>query len=200
MDKEGQETKENRDYTSITEHSNILADHAKQKDAKGYLQQQISNSDSNSSISGSCVCGSVRWESAYPPSRASFCYCRTCSKISGGAFIAFMDLPASSVAFLPSNSSQSSTFKLMAVSKSAERGFCSACGSTLTMRYFATPETLYLTMASADEKSPKFGAKDMESLSKKHIYVRDKVGWYTLPDDGLPRFETMPNEAKYLVV
>lgn len=87
----------------------------------------------------------------------------------------------------------------MALSKNAERGFCSACGSTLTMRYFATPETLYLTVASVDKVSGKDGIHGVEGLSKKHLYVGDKVDWYSLPDDGLPRFDTMPNEAKYLV-
>ena len=87
----------------------------------------------------------------------------------------------------------------MAISKNAERGFCSACGSSLTFRYRATPETLYLTIASVDEEGRKGGIDALEGLSKKHIYVREKVDWYNLPDDGMPRFETMPNEAKYLI-
>jgi hypothetical protein len=86
----------------------------------------------------------------------------------------------------------------MAISKNAERGFCSACGSSLTFRYHATPDTLYVTMASVDEEARKGGVDPLEGLIKKHIYVGEKVDWYKLPDDGLPRFETMPNEVKYL--
>ncbi len=82
----------------------------------------------------------------------------------------------------------------MSLSKNAERGFCGACGSTLTMRYWATPETMYLTIASVDR-----GSEALKGLKKKHLYVGEKVEWYELPDDGLPRFETMPNESKYLV-
>jgi hypothetical protein len=67
------------------------------------------------------------------------------------------------------------------------------------MRYRATPETLYLTIASVDEEAGKSGIDPLEGLSRKHIYVREKVDWYDLPDDGMPRFETMPNEAKYLI-
>jgi hypothetical protein len=67
------------------------------------------------------------------------------------------------------------------------------------MRYLATPDQMYLTIASVDDEARKDRIDALEGLSKKHIYVRDKVDWYTLPDDGLPRFETMPNEAKYLV-
>src|SRR3954468_6938134 len=56
-------------------------------------------------ISGSCACGSVKWSSTPPPSRGSFCYCKTCRKLSGGAFLAFMDFPSSSITFLPSSPS-----------------------------------------------------------------------------------------------
>jgi hypothetical protein len=66
------------------------------------------------------------------------------------------------------------------------------------MRYRATPETLYLTIASVDDVAREGGINALEGLSKKHIYVSEKVDWYNLPDDGMPRFETMPNEAKYL--
>lgn len=65
--------------------------------------------------------------------------------------------------------------------------------------YRVTPETLFLTMASVGDKTSKGGSDALEGLSKKHIYVRDKVDWYKLPDDGLPRFDSMPNEAEYLI-
>ena len=110
-----------------------------------------------------------------------------------------MDFPASSITFSPPISSPPSTLKLLAISKNAERGFCSACGSTLTFRYRATPDTLYLTIASVDQVASKGGIGALEGLSWKHIFVREKVDWYNLPEDGLPRFETMPNEAKYLI-
>jgi hypothetical protein len=56
---------------------------------------------------------------------------------------------------------------------------------------------IYLTIASVDRGEG--GVDPLQGLDKKHIYVGEKVDWYDLPDDGLPRFETMPNEAKYLV-
>jgi hypothetical protein len=109
-----------------------------------------------------------------------------------------MDLPASSVTF-QSEPLSSSMLKLMSISKNAERGFCSACGSTMTMRYYATPDVLYLTIASVDTQATKDGVAALQGLSKKHLYLKEKVDWYQVPDDGLPRFETMPNEAKYLI-
>jgi hypothetical protein len=55
-------------------------------------------------------------------------------------------------------------------------------------------------MASVDKEFQKDGINVLESLSKKHLYISEKVNWYTLPDDGLPRFETMPKEIKYLIL
>jgi hypothetical protein len=39
----------------------------------------------------------------------------------------------------------------------------------------------------------------LERLEKKHIYLSQKPGWYQIPNNRWPRFETMPNEVKYLV-
>lgn len=38
----------------------------------------------------------------------------------------------------------------------------------------------------------------LEGLEKEHIYVRELGKWDKLPDDGWPRWDTMPNEEKNL--
>lgn len=53
-----------------------------------------------------------------------------------------MDLPISSVTISGSEGEGGGKLEVMSVSKNAERGFCSACGSTLTMRYLVTPENM----------------------------------------------------------
>jgi hypothetical protein len=158
-------------------------------------------------IHGSCACGSTTWQSDSFPTRLNFCYCGTCRRISGGAFIAFIDLPTSSVTFPPpeitsassSASPSASTLKIVSISSNAHRGFCSQCGSSLMMVYHTTKETLFLSAASVSEEVSGSGKNALKDLPGKHIYVEDKVDWYSLPDDGLPRHERMPNEAKYLV-
>jgi len=115
-----------------------------------------------------------------------------------------MDLPFSAVTI----QDEGSLYKIIQSSKNAERGFCSACGSTLTMRYTVTPETVYLTLGSADNNGGGAGegggeneeriGEVLKGLGKKHLYMSEKVGWYDVPDDGWPRFETMPNDKKYL--
>ena len=66
--------------------------------------------------------------------------------------------------------------------------FC--CG----VRYFAVPETVYLTLGSVDADE----GGVLEGLTKKHLYVKELGVWDKLPDDGWPRWDTMPNEVKYL--
>lgn len=39
----------------------------------------------------------------------------------------------------------------------------------------------------------------LKGLQYKHLYVKEKVPWYQLPEDRLPRWDTMPNESKYLI-
>jgi hypothetical protein len=62
------------------------------------------------------------------------------------------------------------------------------------MKYFATPDVVYLTLSSVDLVDRGV----LEGLVKKHLYVKDLGRWDKLPDDSWPRWETMPNEGKYL--
>ena len=43
-----------------------------------------------------------------------------------------------------------------------------------------------------DEKSA------LEGMVKNHLYVKELGRWDSLPDDGWPRWDTMPNEREYL--
>lgn len=51
-----------------------------------------------------------------------------------------------------------------------------------------------MTLGSVDFAGEGF----LEGLKKNHIYVREMGKWDKLPDDGWPRWETMPNEKKNL--
>ncbi len=80
-------------------------------------------------LSGSCLCGAVRFELAPPIRDVVVCHCRQCAKWTGYAVAA--------TAVAPEN------FKLLSgvdfltwygASDHAERGFCSRCGSSLLWR------------------------------------------------------------------
>jgi ubiquinone/menaquinone biosynthesis C-methylase UbiE len=142
---------------------------------------------------GSCACGAVSWTSFSYPTASSNCHCVTCRQISGSPYITFMDFPLSKLIFSPPfGKPYMKTFK---ASEYAERGFCGECGSTLTMWYKADPDTISVTAGSIDEDK---SAKGFYKGSEKHIYVGSVPSWYNVPDDGLPRQETMKS-AGYLL-
>jgi hypothetical protein len=63
------------------------------------------------------------------------------------------------------------------------------------MSYTVDPETIHMTLGSVGDADEGL----LSGLALKHIYLADKPAWYQVPDDGLPRFDTMPNEKKYLI-
>jgi hypothetical protein len=63
------------------------------------------------------------------------------------------------------------------------------------MSYTVDPETIHMTLGSVGDVEEGV----LSGLALKHIYLVDKPTWYQIPDDGLPRFDTMPNEKKYLI-
>ncbi len=79
-------------------------------------------------LTGGCQCGAVRFASYSNPGRISVCHCRMCQKAVAGPFAAFVEIPHGDFAWtrgLPGTFRSSST---------AERDFCTACGTPLSYR------------------------------------------------------------------
>lgn len=134
-------------------------------------------------FTGGCRCGGVRYTSSDPPKPYNNCYCETCRRLSGGAYLPFLEVPTKAFKFV---SDQSLT--TFAVTDSAERTFCNRCGSPMSMKYHAQPDRFWITLGSVDEES--MGNEHWPRL-KAHIYVKEKPKWCTLPEDGVERCEEM---------
>ena len=48
-------------------------------------------------ITGSCLCGAVRYSSSAQPSLAAFCHCRSCQKTGGGGYSVNVAVPSASL-------------------------------------------------------------------------------------------------------
>jgi hypothetical protein len=131
-------------------------------------------------MKGGCACGRVQYTSTSMPDKMSNCHCQTCRKLGGGPFLTFARLPTTSINWLGTPPDH------WKCSDVAERGFCSACGSTLSMQYYCQIDCISLT-ASSIEKS-----KLPLRKASEHIFVKEKAPWFDLPDDGIERFEGMP--------
>jgi hypothetical protein len=68
-------------------------------------------------------------------------------------------------------------------STGVERGFCGACGTTLTYNHAQRNEEIDFTLASLEEPA--------ELAPQVHIWVQDKIAWVRI-DDGLPQVRTVP--------
>lgn len=77
---------------------------------------------------GGCLCGGLRFEAA-GPLRVHYCHCSMCRKATGSAFAVLAWLGQERLRWLGDAPTR---FRSSPI---AERGFCPACGSSLTLRY-----------------------------------------------------------------
>ncbi|PRY25413.1 hypothetical protein CLV78_102591 [Aliiruegeria haliotis] len=121
-------------------------------------------------LSGSCLCGAVRYEVSGPLRPVIACHCTQCRKTSGH-HVAATSARRDDVAISGSPAWYQS-------SPRARRGFCPTCGSNLF--WDGAGENLSIFAGTID------GATGLACAG--HIYCADKGDYYEIPDD-LPRAE-----------
>lgn len=126
-------------------------------------------------IQGQCLCGEVRYEAHGEPFNATLCHCTDCRKASGAPALAWFSVPTDALRWTAGRP------RLYRSSSAAVRGFCAACGTTLTWQSDEWPDEIDVTIASLD---------DPEALPPAdHTFVRSRLGWIKVCD-GLPEYET----------
>lgn len=125
-------------------------------------------------LSGGCLCGSIRYRVQHPP-RVHYCHCDMCRRATGSAFAVLAWAPSDSVSWTKGKP----TFRRS--SPIAERGFCSECGSPLTLAYDASPHEIALQVGSFDDPS---------RLEPRYNYgSSQRLGWVCCGID-LPHHDT----------
>ncbi|KAM0356008.1 hypothetical protein ACHAPU_000401 [Fusarium lateritium] len=125
------------------------------------------------SVSGGCLCGSVRYTITLPPSHD---WKRGCRK-NGGSLVAWLhNFPASSVAF----TSQTTLSRYHATPRAA-RGFCSNCGSWLFWRR-EDSDSISMAVGTVDKDALEKWGKQL-AYSEVHLWSEDAVEGIT---DHLP--------------
>ena len=122
---------------------------------------------------GGCICGAIRYRALASPLRGVICHCSLCRRHSGAPALAFVHFPAASFSWIAGKVSwyRSSAF--------AERGFCSACGSTLGMREDVLADRVQVCVGSLDEP-------DRVRIDD-HVWTSEQIPWFDIRDE-LPRF------------
>ncbi len=97
-------------------------------------------------LTGSCFCGAVRYRGTRAPERVETCYCADCTRAVGSPITLWARLPASHFEF---HGSEPVKF---ASSPGVIRTFCGQCGSSLTYHH-ASGEEVDVATATLDHSS-----------------------------------------------
>jgi hypothetical protein len=128
-------------------------------------------------LTGTCMCGGVRFELSEPLLGALFCHCKRCQRRTGTGV---------SVTALASHGSYR-TVRGGELIRSWDPGdggwvksFCSRCGGQLAITNRDNPELIAIRMGTLDD--------DPGIRPAAHQFTNYAAPWAPVPDDGLPRY------------
>ena len=126
-------------------------------------------------MTGGCACGRVRYSAEIENDEAYLCHCRMCQRATGGVSVAFKNVKKAVVRWEREPDYYES-------SPIARRGYCAACGTSLTFEYAdGESENLDLTIASFDDPSP---------FRPVHHFGVESMHRAWLDTGGLPEYRT----------
>lgn len=127
-------------------------------------------------LTGSCMCGAVRYEASGKPLDVAYCHCESCRKHTGAPVVAWVAFDAEKVRFLAERGKYQS-------SPGVVRGFCPACGTPLTWegesRRYAGRKITELHISTLD--TPELLVPD------RHWFDGERLAWFAVADN-LPRY------------
>jgi hypothetical protein len=123
--------------------------------------------------SGGCLCGAVRYQLSGTARHLCFCHCHSCRRAIGAPAVPWGTFAR--VDFCVTRG-QLAEYRS---SSAATRGFCAACGSSLTYRNAARDDEIDVTLGSLDEPT--------RLTPQMHVWVGDKLPWVSI-SDGRPQF------------
>jgi hypothetical protein len=122
---------------------------------------------------GGCQCGAVRYEARGVPRYLCFCHCHSCRRAAGAAPVPWATFSRAELQI---------TRGVLAEYRSSAhvvRGFCGACGTSLTFLNETRAAEVDITLASLDDPAAIAPAA--------HVWVQDKLPWLVI-GDGLPQY------------
>ncbi|MEM6938871.1 MAG: GFA family protein [Pseudomonadota bacterium] len=125
-------------------------------------------------ITGSCLCGGVRFQLKGPLRNSVACHCIQCRKTSGH-YVSATQVAPDQLVFL-----QDDTLTWYHSSAEAKRGFCKNCGASLFWTHEGDGGAISVMSGTLDGPTG--------IITEKHIFTAFKGDYYTLAD-GLPTRE-----------
>ncbi len=131
-------------------------------------------------LRGSCLCGGVRFELSQDFEALTACHCTSCKKISGGVGTVSGRVPAEALTITAGEE----LVRTYQPDEGKAKTFCSTCGSNLFGHGWPDSPKASVRLSALD--SP------YDRKPESHIFVRSVAAWETLPEDGVPRYDTLP--------
>ena len=129
-------------------------------------------------MTGSCLCGAVRFELGAPPLNAGYCHCTRCQRRTGTASSVQCRVDGAAFAY---TAGEERVVWWRHRDGGFEKGFCEACGAHLFSRNPDDHLQLNVRLAAFDG--------DPGVRPSYRQFVAYAVGWEPIPDDGLPRYD-----------
>lgn len=129
-------------------------------------------------VTGSCLCGAVRYELDGPFGQLTHCHCSVCRKHHGAPFASFVASPLKGFRFVAGEHHVSRYDS----SPTWYRPFCLTCGSVLPTRM---PEHDVIVSPAGSLEG------DLGLRPGKHMFVASKAPWYDISDE-LPQYAEYP--------
>jgi len=129
-------------------------------------------------ISGSCLCGQIKFQVCGVVHMINNCHCSMCRKIHGAAYGSFMHVDADGFQWL-CGAELISTYQ---PPQQDERAFCSNCGSNMPV--IEREDNNVVIPAGSLDTDP--GLKP-----SMHIFTDSKAPWHEITD-SLPQFKEFP--------
>jgi len=123
-------------------------------------------------IVGGCFCGAIRYRVSAPPHDVVHCHCSICRRTTGAPFVTWATFPSAAFAFTAGVPAE------LRATPRAVRELCATCGTALTFRESARPNSVDVTVGSMDR--PDLVVPDA------HIWTSSQLPWLRVADD-LPR-------------
>ena len=128
-------------------------------------------------LTGSCMCGAVRFRISAPLVQAEYCHCKRCQRRTGTAFSA-SGLTAPGSFSIVKGEDAVGTYR--PGDGGWHKSYCAECGGHLFGTDPANAERLVVRMGALDQ--------DPGVRPSVHQFVDYAAPWEPIPDDGLPRY------------
>ncbi len=134
--------------------------------------------ESRQTLTGGCLCGSVRYEVTAEPEEFYHCHCSICRKLQGAVYLTYASIPRSGFKLVSGHDALSK----FSSSATLHRRFCRNCGAHVLADADDYPDMVSLSAGTLDDGADPGGRENVE----RHIFWESRCGWFE-PRDALPK-------------